>query len=75
MERALSTTAFEEWVQSVASGDATMSQRNIRWVEANGGPEMLVTVAKRHAIHIVQLTDDKGNQLFAASKSPFTTLC
>lgn len=66
---------FEEWVGSVATGQATVSQRNIKWVEANGGTEKLVLAATRRGVHLIQLTDDKANALLVASKEPFTTLC
>ncbi len=52
-----------------------MSQRNLKWVEAHGGLGRLVEAAKRRSIHLVQLTDDKGNDLLAASREPFKTLC
>lgn len=64
-----------DWMDSVAARDGTMSQRNIKWVEANGGLEKLVQAAKARRIHLVQLTDDKGNNLIAASRKPFTSLC
>ena len=67
--------ALDDWVASVAAGEAKMSQRNLKWVEANGGSNKLVEVAKRRGVHLVQLTDDKGNELLAASKDPFRTLC
>lgn len=71
----MAESEFAGWVESVATGEATMSQRNLKWVEANGGKEKLVEVAKQRGVHLVQLTDDKGNELLAASKEPFTTLC
>lgn len=52
-----------------------MSQRNVRWVNANGGLEKLISVAKGRGVHLVQLTDDKGNELLAASREPFKSLC
>ena len=67
--------AFHKWIEEVASGGATMSQRNLKWVEANGGQQKLVETAKRKGVHLVQFTDDKGNQLLATSTEPFTTLC
>ena len=66
--------SFEEWVNLVATGKATMSQRNARWVEANGGEAKLIEAARRRGVHLVQLTDDKGKKLLAASKEPFRTL-
>lgn len=71
----MSDEAFDAWISSVASGTATMSQRNLKWVEANGGMAKLVETAKNRGIHLVQLTDDKGNQLVAASREVFETLC
>ena len=67
--------AFEDWIDSVATGGSTMSQRNLKWVEANGGVDKLVDTASRRGVHLVQLTDDKGNDLLAASQEPFKTLC
>jgi len=66
---------FEKWIESVAASHAKMTQRNLNWVEANGGITALVEIAKRRGIHLVQLRDDKGNDLLAASPEPFTTLC
>lgn len=66
---------FDDWISAVASGAATMSQRNLKWVEANGGVVQLVDAAKKRGIHLIRLTDDKGNELFAASHHPFQTLC
>lgn len=71
----MSEHAFEEWVGAVATGSATMSQRNLRWVDSNGGVDKLVEIARKRGIHLVRLTDDKGNELFAASQEPFETLC
>ena len=36
---------FESWVSAIATGAATMSQRNFKWVEANGGIDQLVAIA------------------------------
>ena len=71
----MSDREFEAWVDAVASGAATMSQRNVRWVEANGGFDNLVAAARQREVHLVKLTDDKGNELVAASQKPFETLC
>lgn len=66
---------FEVWVESVANGAASMSQRNLHWVEVNGGLDKLIETARARGVHLVQLTDDKGNELLAASRAPFNTLC
>ena len=66
---------FDIWIDSVATGAASMSQRNLSWVEANGGVDQLIQVARRRRVHLVQLTDDKGAELIAASQKPFNSLC
>ena len=66
---------FESWVSAIATGAATMSQRTFKWVEANGGIDQLVAIATRQGVHLVKLTDDKGNNLLAASQNLFVTLC
>ena len=43
---------FDGWVSEVASGAATMSQRNVKWVEANGGVGQLVEAAKKRGVHL-----------------------
>ena len=52
-----------------------MSQRNFKWVEAKGGIDQLVAIATQQGVHLVKLTDDKGNNLLAASQNLFVTLC
>ena len=66
---------LEGWLTSVASGEATMSQRGVRWIGAQGGLDVVVAAAKARGVHLVQLTSDEGKTLIAASVHPFTTLC
>ena len=66
---------LEGWLSNVVSGAATMSQRGVRWVEEQGGLDAVVAAAKGRGVHLVQLTDDSGKTLIAASMHPFTTLC
>ena len=66
---------LESWLGSVTSGEATMSQRGVRWVEAQGGLDAVVEAARQRGVHLVQLTDDEGKVLIAASVHPFKTLC
>ena len=66
---------LDSWLASVVAGEATMSQRGVRWVEAQGGLEAVVAAAKARHVHLVQLTDDQGGVLIAASLHPFTALC
>ena len=66
---------FESWVSAIATGAATMSQRNFKWVEANGGIDQLVAIATLQGVHLVKLTEDKGNDLLAASQNLSVTHC
>ena len=66
---------FESWVSAIATGAATMSQRNFKWVEANGGTDQLVAIATLQGVHLVKLTEDKGNDLLAASQNLSVTHC
>ena len=66
----------EKWLQQVADGSLTMSQRKLSSVEARGGGIDLVRqVARQKNVHLVILEDDKGNELVAASTKPFRVVC
>jgi len=66
---------IEHWLEQVASGALAMSQRALTAIEARGGIDALVDAAKHRGVHLVELTDDRGKRLIAASKHPFRTLC
>ena len=66
---------IEDWIASVAGGRATMSQRKVSSIESHGGLAAAVEAARSQGVHLVQLTDDKGTLLVAASREPFVTLC
>ena len=66
----------EEWIKDVASGKLTMSQRKLsNLIEIEGDIQPVITAAKKAGIHLLQLTDDRGNVLVAASKEAFKVLC
>jgi hypothetical protein len=69
------TERLEHWLNSVTSGKAKMSQRGLKWVEAEGGLETVIAAATARGVHLVKLTADDGKVLIAASVHPFTTLC
>ena len=69
------TDALEAWLEAVVSGKPTMSQRGVRWVEAQGGLAVIVECARARGVHLVQLTDDQDKVLIAASLKPFAVLC
>ena len=68
-------TWIDRWIDAVADGSATMSQRRLSSVERNGGVAAAVEAARAKGVHLVKLTDDKGNALVAASLHPFEPLC
>ena len=66
---------LDRWLDSVVSGEASMTQRGVRWVEAQGGLDAVTTAARARGVHLVRLTDDQGKVLIAASLHPFEPLC
>lgn len=66
---------IERWIDAVADGSATMSQRRLGSVERNGGVAAAVTAARARGVHLAKLTDDEGNVIVAASLHPFEPLC
>jgi hypothetical protein len=64
------------WLDAVADGSSTMSQRSLKRIEEQGGGiSHVVKLARARGVHLLQLTDDKGNDLVAASTKPFKVLC
>ena len=73
---AADTQWASEWLDSVADASSTMSQRKLTSIEkCGGGLEAVKAVAKRKGVHLLLLTDDKGNELVAASAKPFKVVC
>jgi len=65
----------KKWLDSVVDGSSTMSQRKTSSVEKHGGGiKTLKRQAKQRGVHLIQLEDDKGNNLIAASLKPFKVL-
>ncbi len=64
------------WLDSVKSGQRSMSQRKITAIENRGvGLIELRRLAKERGVHLVKLTDEHGNDLIAASMNPFKVIC
>ena len=75
-EKDLSAEWTEAWLNGVADGSNTMSQRKLTVIEKRGGGLRAVqAAAKKKGVHLVLLTDDKGNELVAASTQPFKVIC
>ena len=65
-----------EWLNAVATGENTMSQRKLTSIKANGGGlEAVKAAAKEKGVHLLLLEDDKGDELVAASLKPSKVVC
>lgn len=64
-----------DWLDSVADGSNTMSQRRLSSIEKRGGIKAVKALAKKKGVHLLLLEDDKGNELIAASTKPFKVVC
>ncbi len=66
----------QSWIDAVANGTLTMSQRKVDvLIKIEGDLKPVTAAAKKAGVHLLQLTDDKGNVLLAASKEAFKILC
>ncbi len=65
---------MSSWLDALQDGRATMSQRSRSAVERNGGVAEAIAAAEARGVHLVELTDDEGKILIAASRHPFRTL-
>ena len=65
-----------EWLDAVVSGASTMSQRKLTSIEKHGGGIAAVkAAAEQKGVHLLLLTDDKDDELVAASLKPFKVVC
>ena len=66
----------ERWIESVASGTFTMSQRRLTAIDRfGGGLARAKMIAEERGVHLLQLTDDQDQKLVAASRHPFIVVC
>lgn len=63
------------WLDAVADGSNTMSQRKLSSIEKRGGLEAVKRLAEARGIHLLLLEDDKGDKIVAASVKPFKVVC
>ena len=63
------------WLDAVKDERAAMSQRSRSSVDRNGGIAAAIAAAEARGVHLLELTDDEGKILIAASRHPFSTLC
>ncbi len=66
----------KDWLDAVADGASTMSQRTLSSIEKRGGGLAAVrALAEQRGVHLLRLEDDKGSALIAASTKPFEVVC
>ena len=64
------------WLDGVADGTYSMSQRKRSSVETRGGGlEAVKVLAVERGVHLLLLEDDRGNELVTASAKPFSVIC
>jgi hypothetical protein len=66
---------LERWLNAVVDGSSTMSQRKLSAIEAKIGLAAARKAARARGVHLLRLTDDRGEDLIAASKRPFKVVC
>ena len=65
-----------QWLDGVADGSNTMSQRKLSSIETRGGGlDAVKALAEQKGVHLLLLEDDKGEALVAASTKPFSVVC
>ncbi len=64
-----------DWLNEVADGSNTMSQRKLSVIEKRGGLDGVKKIAEQKGVHLLLVEDDKGDELIAASTKPFKVVC
>ncbi len=77
--RATSSATTESWItawlDSVADGSSTMSQRSLSSIEKHGGLGAVTVAAVERQVHLLLFEDEVGREIIAASKKPFKVIC
>ena len=63
------------WLDAVANGSNTMSQRSLSSIEKHGGLGAAIVIAVEKDVHLLLVEDDAGREIIAASKKPFKVIC
>ena len=64
-----------DWLDSVADGSSTMSQRSLASIEKHGGLGAVTVAAVERSVHLLLVEDEAGREIIAASKRPFKVIC
>ncbi len=63
------------WLDAVADGSSTMSQRSLSSIEQHGGLGAVTVAALERQVHLLLVEDEAGREIVAASKKPFKVIC
>ncbi len=63
------------WLDAVADGFQSASRRPVSMIERHGGLEAAIAAARSRNVHLMEIVDDSGKRLVAASRTPFRELC
>lgn len=75
MPNAKNSEWIDRWIDSVAAGANTMSQRKLTSIEKHGGLKTAKIAAENKGVHLLRVEDDRGVELIAASLKPFEVIC
>ncbi len=78
MHAANSATAeswIAAWLDTVAEGSSTMSQRSLSSIEKHGGLGAVTAAAVERSVHLLLVEDEAGREIIAAGKKPFKVIC
>ena len=68
-------TWVHKWIDAVADGLVTKSQRRLSSMERHGRTAAAIAAPRERGVHLAKLTDGHGNLLVAASLQLFELLC
>jgi hypothetical protein len=67
---------IEKWLNAVAAGSGTMSQRKLSSFEKRGGGLATAKrLAEQRGLYLLVLEDEEGDEFLVASVKPFRVIC
>lgn len=63
------------WLDSVADRPGALSHRSWQKIEKHGGIGPVIAAAANRKMHLVEMIDESGQRVVAASRSPLRPLC
>lgn len=63
------------WLDSIVDRPGALSHRAWTKIEKHGGIEPVIAAATHRNIHLVEMIDESGQRVVAASRSPVRPIC